>query len=233
MKKIQIPSLKNLTGKLIANLGKARKIAIPISLPFAVILFLILGCAIGWAFFMGYMVGKGQNPEQSIHEMAGISTEATKDQTPPEEFKPEEEPAIMAENGQIPPPEPEQPSAMQFTKPEGNETEAWVKPKPVQAPAKPAPVKPKNEAPAVRYAFTYQAAAFKTKAEADRLKTRLEKNGIRCQTRKDGKVFLVTTVLRGTDAEAMNLRKKLQGMKLGAPLLLSKKPLTPQKGKKK
>ena len=38
----------------------------------ATLLGLILMAAVGWSFFMGFMVGRGQNPEQRVEQMTGL-----------------------------------------------------------------------------------------------------------------------------------------------------------------
>ena len=38
----------------------------------ASLLGLVLLAAVGWSFFMGFMVGRGQNPEQRVEQMTGL-----------------------------------------------------------------------------------------------------------------------------------------------------------------
>ena len=64
------------------------------------------------------------------------------------------------------------------------------------------------------------------KADADKLRARLESKGLRSRQQKSGKVLLVLVNLRGTELDAANLREELQRMKLGKPLLASKKAVS-------
>ena len=74
--------------------------------------------------------------------------------------------------------------------------------------------------------YSFQVAAFKDKADADKLRARLESKGLRSRQQKSGKVLLVLVNLRGTELDAANLREELQRMKLGKPILASKKSVS-------
>lgn len=232
MNKFTLPSLNKFIKEARARFASPGGFAIPVTIPVAIIMAMIFFCAIGWAFFMGYMVGKGQNPEESLQEIAGIAKTGEQEKIP--DAPEAEEPPVMAKTGQIPEESPAPEPPAQFTRPEGNENNAWESSPPRLSPPAQKPQKPKPaRQQELKYVFTYQAAAFRTRDEAEKLKSRLEKAGIRCQTRKDGRVFLVLATLRGTDTEALGMKKKLAGMKLGNPLLLSKKPVGNQKGSRK
>ncbi|OXS28740.1 MAG: hypothetical protein BCS36_13635 [Desulfovibrio sp. MES5] len=47
----------------------------------ATLLGLILMAAVGWSFFMGFMVGRGQNPEQRVEQMTGLQLDKQAQQT--------------------------------------------------------------------------------------------------------------------------------------------------------
>ena len=51
---------------------KERRFALRLSLPVAGLLAAVLVVAVGWSFFMGYMVGRGQNPEQRVEQLTGL-----------------------------------------------------------------------------------------------------------------------------------------------------------------
>ena len=80
--------------------------------------------------------------------------------------------------------------------------------------------------------YVYQAAAFKSTADAEKLRVRLERADVRNRVQKSGKVYLVLVMLRGNEADARRLREDLASMKLGRPLQLSKKPVARSGGKK-
>lgn len=217
-------------------------------LPLVAGLTLILVCAVAWAFFMGYMVGKGQNPEASIQEITGLSTQskdsAASEAEPasPEIAENDTPPLSLGETGTLPV---TAGTAAPFVRPQGEETAAWdnapakaQKSAPVVQPAKGGSAGQKTDKkPAVRnsepqFEYNYQLAAFKSSQDAKNLVARLGKSGIRAQSGKSGKVTLVTCTIRGTQADANDLRKKVASLKLGQPLLLSKKPVS-GKGKRK
>ena len=49
-----------------------KRLVLRLSPPMATLLGLILMAAVGWSFFMGFMVGRGQNPEQRVEQMTGL-----------------------------------------------------------------------------------------------------------------------------------------------------------------
>ena len=195
----------------------------------------LLACAIGWAFFMGLMVGRGQNPAAKINDLTGGLLESQAEESQPDSA---EAPAPLAEN-QVSQPAP----GVERERPEGAALEAWPvapkaearKPKPKKEVERPKPerketAKPTNQA---SYDFLYQVAAVKTAKDAAGLHKKLKGMGLRSESKKSGKVYLVLVSLRGKDADAVALRDKLRSAKLGKPLLLSKKERpTRQAGKK-
>lgn len=224
-------------------------IAISLSMPVAVGLGLVLACAVGWAFYLGWIVGKGENPEQRLEAVTRL---IKKEDAPAETPQPAQAPALAAETENsadsatpLKAAKPEGANAYPFSRPQGEQQAAWPEnaPKTAEPPktkaqakaARPAPPKAQPATPAKpaakggRYDFSYQVAAFKSLREAENLKARLQKNGIKSDVRKSGKVQLVVTNIRGTDEMAIALRGKLANLKLGKPLLLSKKPVPAKK----
>lgn len=182
---------------------------------------LILICAVAWSFYMGYMVGRGENPQAGIHEMTGFMK--------PEQTEPENIPSdsFQAEQVELAP----IPDALR--RPQGSEAQdAWQeKPKPVQKPARPTPPprqqKPDQQAPdaQIQYAYTFQLAALREQPEAQKLQKALQERGIKASVQKSGQVFLVTAGLRGGRNEVEKFREKLKGLRIGEPLQISRKPL--------
>lgn len=246
-----------------------KRFALRLSLPAAAVLGVVLAVAVGWSFFMGFMVGRGQNPEARVEQMTGLGAEtpppptpqepvtAPSEQLPPESgaaaaaAPPETDrgaapaPADGAQAAAVPsapaqpPQEPAAPPAGEtagqaypFARPSGSGLAAWgitprnngAQPAGPQADGQATP--PPATAAGPMYDFVYQAAAFKSAKEADRLCAALNGHGLRPSRKKSGKVTLVTLRLRGTDADAAALRKTLEGMRLGAPVLLSRKAVT-------
>lgn len=185
---------------------------------------------------MGYMVGAGQNPASRIEELTGLQLSSPATEQPastpagaPTEVEPEKAstPVTIEKAVSTPPsPRPE----MQFRKPGDEALAAWgEKPPPKgQTPDKPKKnqAAQKDNTPQNLYNYTFQVAAFRNLGDAENLKKRLEAQALRCQIKKSGQVQLVLVNLRGSEAAPGELRATLKKLKLGAPLQLSKKPVT-------
>lgn len=205
----------------------------------------MLAC-IGWAFFMGYMVGHGQNPGEEMRELTGIGrpdretlAEMDKAMAGSEDAGLRDKLADLsrqpiggapaaANASAAPAAAPAAKSPYPFNKPSDNGLAAWGNaPKGAAQPASEktaAPAKPQaatNGAPL--YDFVFQVAAFRNVDDADRLRQRLEGQGLRTRGQKSGKLTLVMVHMRGTDLDAANLKEELQRMRLGSPLQKSKK----------
>lgn len=198
--------------------------------PVLVALSIILICAVAWAFFMGFMVGRGQSPQNEIHAMTGL-------------LSPEEQAAqkkAAEENELLPPPAvlpAPSTQASVYQPPKGAAVQAWPndepdepqdrKPKPAPSPApKPAP---DNR----RYDFTFQTAALRSQADANKLKATLAAKKINATVRKSGKVYLVMVTLRGTRTDVASLQAKLKSAGLGKPLQVKKTPVNPGRNQRK
>ena len=205
----------------------------------------MLAC-IGWAFFMGYMVGHGQNPGEEMREltgigrpdretlaemdkaMAGSEDAGLRDKLADLSRQPVGGAPAAANASAAPAAAPAAKSPYPFNKPSDNGLAAWGNaPKGAAQPASEktaAPAKPQaatNGAPL--YDFVFQVAAFRNVDDADRLRQRLEGQGLRTRGQKGGKLTLVMVHMRGTDLDAANLKEELQRMRLGSPLQKSKK----------
>ena len=205
----------------------------------------MLAC-IGWAFFMGYMVGHGQNPGEEMREltgigrpdretlaemdkaMAGSEDAGLRDKLADLSRQPVGGAPAAANASAAPAAAPAAKSPYPFNKPSDNGLAAWGNaPKGAAQPASEktaAPAKPQaatNGAPL--YDFVFQVAAFRNVDDADRLRQRLEGQGLRTRGQKSGTLTLVMVHMRGTDLDAANLKEELQRMRLGSPLQKSKK----------
>lgn len=282
---------------------KPRRFTISLSGAALAALSLVLIAAVGWSFFMGFMVGRGQNPEKRVGQMTGMIQEEpaaigsarggslaaqTDGPSPARPAAPHAEDAppetggtrhtentaarpqgpgntaagsgaaqtAGAPSAPTAPPADSQPAspAYPFSRPQGEGLAAWgisrnaagAEPSmPAtqaqgdaqgrraapqrQAAAQAAPISqvPQVSQPkAPLFDWLFQAAAFKDKTDADKLRARLEGRGLRSRQQKSGKVLLVMVSLRGTELDAANLREELQRMKLGAPILAAKKPVS-------
>ncbi len=87
-----------------------RRFTLRLSAPMATVLGVVLMAAVGWSFFMGFMVGRGQNPEQRVEQMTGLQRDKQAQQAPqggPDTQNPPSatppaatDPAATAQNGQ-------------------------------------------------------------------------------------------------------------------------------------
>lgn len=78
-----------------------------------------------------------------------------------------------------------------------------------------------------KYDFLFQLAAFKEEAGADTLRQLLEGAGYRTILEKKGKILIVLVRMRGTEANANELKDLASKLKLGPPLQKQKKPVQP------
>lgn len=191
---------------------------------------------LGWSFFMGFMVGRGQNPEEHMDEIAQMFQS--------EERAPVPEPATPAGEGQGSGPEAVKPGDFQPGATPVPGMPAGVQPgaqalasqsaqagQPAQAP-RPAPqaqaVKPatqsKKEAQSSEpvYFFNYRLAAVKSLEAAQQEQKRYKAKGFASRIVKLGKGQALVYTLSGTDKDDAEFRKKLKAAGLGAPQLLSK-----------
>lgn len=262
--------------KSAASGGKPRRFTFSLSGVAVAALGMVLAAAVGWAFFMGFMVGRGQNPEKSVEQMTGMLGDEqaqpaapvppTAPAAPGAQSAPTAQPERAGSAAEVPAspadaahatraqqspqaaPQaaPQEGSAFPFSRPQGAGLAAWginpATPAPgaAAAPSSPpqgqrADPRQAQRAPAAQpkaaqaeplFDYSFQVAAFKDKADADKLRARLESKGLRSRQQKSGKVLLVLVNLRGTELDAANLREELQRMKLGKPLLASKKAVS-------
>lgn len=260
--------------KSAASGGKPRRFTFSLSGVAVAALGLVLVAAVGWAFFMGFMVGRGQNPEKSVEQMTGMlrdeqaqpaapvppaapaapgaqsapTAQPERAEQPEQAGSTAEVPASPADAAHAtqaqqspqaaPQAAPQEGSAFPFSRPQGAGLAAWgISPATPAPGAAAAPSSPPQgqRAPAAQpkaaqaeplFDYSFQVAAFKDKADADKLRARLESKGLRSRQQKSGKVLLVLVNLRGTELDAANLREELQRMKLGKPILASKKAVS-------
>lgn len=211
-----------------------------------VVVGLVVVCAVGWSFFMGFMVGKGQNPRASIEEMTGLMRPEAEEKNAgnPEKkiadvatlpdaampASPAEEKRQIADAAPVPPAVANAADNKQnfpFTRPEGEGTAAWpasdIKDKKPAVPA----TKVAKDAAAKNipvFNYSYQVAVYKNRSDADKLRAEISSRNMTGNVQKSGKAWLVTVNFRGGENEVAALNQKARSLKLGAPLLLSKKP---------
>lgn len=199
--------------------------------PLLIALSLVLVCAVAWAFFMGLMVGRGQNPRESLPAMAGM-LESEAQERPAPEFPeksdlaelPQGEGEAQGPSGVLPLPVPGSAAGV-HAPPTGAAAKAWpqaeqnprIAPKPRQAP----PAAADNR----KYDYVYQAAAFRSNADASKAQKAINGKGLRATVRKSGRVYLVMVNFRGTPAEMDKMLARMKSQGMNKPLQLSKLPV--------
>lgn len=73
------------------------------------------------------------------------------------------------------------------------------------------------------YDFVFQVAALRDSAAADNLRQLLEGEGLRTRLEQNGKLFIVLVLMRGTPLRASELANISRNLRLGEPLLRSRK----------
>jgi hypothetical protein len=185
---------------------------------------------VSWVFMLGVMVGRGYDPDTKIHELTGRvlrSRPTPAAQEPPQAvLRPEEldfGPALRDKplhNGTAALTTPRQTNGTAAHSVVGNATSVQA----AQPPAQPAP----QGAQHARFDLVYQVAVFREAAQADKLRERLEGEGVRNSLEKisarNGKsMYRVLAVRRGTEEDERQLLAVLERLKLGSPVLRSKK----------
>lgn len=75
--------------------------------------------------------------------------------------------------------------------------------------------------------YVFQMGAFRDEASVDALRQRLEGHGLRTRMQREGKLYLVLVLLRGDKARAEEIPALASELKLGEPILLSRKKVAP------
>lgn len=209
--------------------GERRQQHITISGTVLVALSLVLVCAVAWAFFMGFMVGRGQSPHEEIHAITGVNIKPAEPKTATPDMAanetPPQTPETKAESGDN---LAEAPMAAAAAAVVAAQAPA-LKPAPGPQPPKPSqPKPPKNVDNGQKFNYVFQIAAFRSQREAQTLSKQALAKNIKTAVKKSGKVYIVTTNLRGGQEDVAKLANNLKTLKLGKPLQLSKQPIATQ-----
>jgi len=223
-----------------ASKAPLNKRAYTLNLTFSALLTTVIVALIGvsWVFMLGVMVGRGYNPDSKVREFTERvlrGKQAPVVQEPPQDILRPEELHFGAalrdkplHNGTAAVGMP----AAQTTARQANGTAATGSvgnAAPAQVVQPPTQLVPRGAQP-TRFDFIYQVATFRDTEQADKLRERLEGEGVRTTLEriptKDGKnLYKVLAVRRGTEEDNKQLLALLDRLKLGLPLLRSKKPL--------
>ncbi len=215
---------------------QGRGLNITASPAFLSLLGVIVLCVLGWCFYLGFMVGRGQNPEKHLQEMAAILSPAEK---PAQAGEPQgtvaaegaagqnaQQPAAAGDGAQRPgqpdqagqagaSPVPGFPAFQQGTQNAGQAAQAADQKKP-EAQA----VQEKPKAP---YTFSYRMATVRTRDDARKEQERYEKKGFRTSIRSSGKNWGLFYTLKGTDSDADQFMRDVKKAGLSQPVRVSRK----------
>lgn len=92
--------------------------------------------------------------------------------------------------------------------------------------AEPAPA-PGLAPAAPMHDYVFQVGAFRDEESVDNLRQRLEGRGLRTRMQREGKLYVVLVLLRGDAARAGEVMRIAEELRLGAPMIRSRKPVRP------
>lgn len=209
------------------------RFSLRVTAPLLVFGCVILALTLGWAFFTGFLVGRGENPGERLASLApfgqksepevkatpkeepSMQPEETVEAKPAEQVKPIAQ-AIAAPSDSAKPVAPAHP----FTRPDTRSMAAWgVRGEPSASEAK--PPEPETE----RFEYQLRLATFAKREEAEALMAKITGKHVRCKVVPRGKHFVVQCVLRGTEQHFADFQDLLGRLKVKDPFLAAKKEL--------
>lgn len=229
---------------------QGRGLNITASPAFLSLLGVIVLCVLGWCFYLGFMVGRGQNPEKHLQEMAAIlSSDDKPAQAGQGAAQPGAVPGAAAGQGDAQAQGAENAAGQQAGQPDqaaqpdgaGQAGQAAAVPgypafpqasqaaggaaaQPGQAAAQKKPeAQQVQEKPKAPYTFSYRMATVRTREDARREQERYEKKGFRTSIRSSGKSWSLFYTLKGTDSDADQFLRDVKKAGLSQPVRISKK----------
>ncbi len=221
---------------------RGKGLSINVSPAFLSLLGVIILCVLGWCFFLGFMVGRGQNPEEHLQKMAAILSPAEK---PAQTAKPQG--AVpqdgVADQGAAQPAEAADGAQQQQPGQPGQPDQAGASPVPgfpafqqgaqgagqnaaqqAQAQDKKKPeAQAAQEKPKAPYTFSYRMATVRTREDARKEQERYEKKGFRTSIRQSGKSWSLYATIKGTDSDADQFVRDVKKAGLSQPVRVSRK----------
>lgn len=193
-----------------------RRINISVSATSVLTLLVLVIAAMTCAYIWGVIKGRSAGPPR--HETA--VAEQAQGKTPEDA-----DPILQAH-------ELEFTQALRGEKPPRKEPipEPGQTPEPAQNPAQPAEAAPIVMPPAdpgAMFDYVFQVAALRDEQACDNLRQKLEGYGLRTRMERSGKVFIVLIALRGNAERVAEIAAIAADLRLGTPLLRSRKPVAP------
>ena len=205
---------------------------------------------LGWCFYMGFMIGRGQNPEEHLQKIAALWQQEAGDKAVPGQ------PGTFGQAGQAQPGQTGQEGTAQpaaGAAPQGGAAGQPAQPgasqpgfvpgtvpgfptfttpgQPAQAPtaqaqpqAKPQAQPEKEPARADEpYTFVYRMATVRTQSDARSEQARYESRGFRVSIRRLGSSWALQYTFKGTDEDCARFLQSVKKAGLGEPLRISRK----------
>ena len=190
---------------------------------------------LGWCFYMGFMIGRGQNPEEHLQKIAAIwqgnnagASAQQAQQTPTAPAPglvqgqavqtpqaPQEASQAQAEDKPVVPGQPvfrtssDSAAAKATSQPQAARSEARAE-------------KPRAQGPAT-YTFTYRMATVRSQQDARSEQERYEARGFRVSIRKSGNAWALQHTFKGTDEDAAQFLRDVKSAGLGEPMRISRR----------
>lgn len=187
----------------------------------------VMALIMAWAFILGILVGRGYKPESVITELGNRMPSLSKGPTAPSPSGP-----LLPEELRFFETLQERTAPAMPAAPPRKEAAQSIQPAPPKTLPAPEPTVPRQAetTPAEpRFEFVYQVAAFQTDAQARALQQRLTDVGDTTSVEvsvQDGRPwYRVLVTVRGSAADAEQLKNRLQAHGLTAPFLRAKKSL--------
>lgn len=202
------------------NTRTSRKLVLSLSFTSLLTFFFLLIAAMTAAYILGVMTGRSQEQPKPAAAAPEISETKPEDgqasilQAHELEFTQELRGERINKKTAVEAPRPEAPG--QDTQKEGKEESKQDNAAPSKQPVSDS---------ADLYDYIFQVAALKDEEAADSLRQRLEGAGLRTRLERSGKLLIVVVLMRGDNDRVLELNQIASGLKLGAPLLRSKKPV--------
>ncbi len=196
---------------------------------------------LGWCFYMGFMIGRGQNPEERLQRIAAVLQPGGGASQPAQgqadgaggEPAPQGVPEPAAGQGAVPaPPAQGQVPGYPVFQTQGagqqaqTQAQATAQPgasQPQQAKAQPAAKADRAQAGPPTYTFVYRMATVFTREDARREQERYENKGFSTSIRQSGKSWGLLHTFKGTDKDCEAFLKDVKRAGLGQPARVSRK----------
>lgn len=191
----------------------------------------LLILTLGWAFFTGFLVGRGENPGEKLAILApfgqeeDVASKAEIEEKPEPQKEVPETPVVEAkpevEQVQEAKPKVQERAAHPFTRPDARSMAAWG----VREQATAAEKKEAAQPAPARYEYQLRLATFNRREEAEALARKISGKSVRCQIVQRGKLFVLGCALRGTSQAYEEFTALLTKLKVKDPVVVVKKEL--------